>query len=237
MNAPVRRAIIIPVILFSVFAVLRLIAGGVGENAQGGSDDPNTANGERPSEVGGSLERGRVEVPDGYERAVFAGGCFWCMEPPFDSVDGVYAITSGFSGGTLENPTYDEVVSGGTGHREAVEIVFDPERVTYRELLDIFWVNIDPLDGGGQFCDRGGPYMSAVFYLNEQQRADVEASRERAREQILRDGEFMTEVRPYEAFYPAEEYHQAYAFRNPVRYNFYRSSCGRDARLETLWGS
>ena len=237
MDASVRRAIIIPVILFSVFAVLRVLAAGIGESGAGEGPAENLTDGLRPSERGGSLERGRIEVPDGYERAIFAGGCFWCMEPPFDSVDGVYAVTSGFSGGTVSHPTYQQVVSGNTGHREVVEIVFDPDRVSFSELLEIFWVNIDPLDGGGQFCDRGSPYMSAIFYLSDEQRTDALASRQWAETSILLPGNFMTEIRAYEAFYPAEEYHQAYAFRNPVRYNFYRASCGRDSRLRTLWGS
>ncbi len=237
MDSKVRRAIIIPVILFSVFAAIRVLAGGAGETREPDAGNDTRVEGLRPSERGGSLERGRVEVPEGYERAVFAGGCFWCMEPPYDSVDGVYAVTSGFSGGTVANPSYQAVIAGNTGHREVVEIVFDPSRVSYRQLLEIFWVNIDPLDGGGQFCDRGGPYLSAIFYMNPEQEAEARASRAWAESRILTGGEFMTEVRAYEAFYPAEEYHQAYAFRNPVRYSFYRASCGRDVRLRTLWGS
>ncbi|MFP4374813.1 MAG: peptide-methionine (S)-S-oxide reductase MsrA [Spirochaetaceae bacterium] len=171
-------------------------------------------------------------------KATFAGGCFWCMEPPYDELDGVISTVSGYSGGDVEDPTYEEVVRGNTGHLEVVQVTYDPSVVSYEELLDVFWVNIDPVDGGGQFCDRGEQYTTAVFYHNEEQRRLAEESREN----IAESNDFgmrriQTDIRPLEEFYRAEEYHQDYYRKNPLRYNLYRTGCGRDQRLEELWGS
>ena len=168
---------------------------------------------------------------------VFAGGCFWCMEPPFDALDGVLATTSGYTGGRVENPSYQQVSEGGTGHREAVRVEYDPARVSYPKLLDVFWHNVDPLDGGGQFCDRGPQYASAIFAADAEQRRLAEASK-RALEQSKRfDQPIATEILDAGPFYPAEDYHQDYARENPLRYRYYRSRCGRDARLEAVWGA
>ncbi|GAB4302724.1 MAG: hypothetical protein Fur0034_17870 [Desulfuromonadia bacterium] len=172
-----------------------------------------------------------------YQRAIFAGGCFWCMEPPFRKLDGVISVTSGYTGGTVENPTYEQVSSGKTGHAEAVEIVYDPAKISYEKLLDIFWRNIDPVVKNRQFCDVGTQYRSAIFTLNEEQRQAAVASKER----LERSGRFQapiqTKITPAGPFYPAEEYHQDYARKNPVRYTYYRHGCGRDKRLKELWGN
>jgi len=170
--------------------------------------------------------------------AVFAGGCFWCMEPPYDQLEGVLETTSGFAGGDVVNPTYNQVVAGRTGHLEVVQVTYDPAVVNYARLLEVFWVNIDPLDGEGQFCDRGQHYTSAIFYQTEDERRVAEAGRQ----ELIRSGRFgsqeiQTTIRPLNAFYPAEEYHQNYYQKNPVRYRFYRNACGRDRRLRELWGS
>jgi peptide-methionine (S)-S-oxide reductase len=172
---------------------------------------------------------------DRLAKATFAGGCFWCMEPPFDKLDGVISTTSGYTGGHKENPTYEEVSSGTTGHAEAIQIAYDPEKIRYGELLQIFWRNIDPTDGGGQFCDRGTQYRTAIFYHDEEQRRLAQQSRQAV---IDSKGfkEIATEITAASTFYPAEEYHQDYYKKNPVRYKFYRYSCGRDKRLKELWG-
>ena len=166
--------------------------------------------------------------------AIFAGGCFWCMEPPYDKIDGVISTTSGYIGGKQRNPTYERVSQGRTGHTEAVEIVYDPNKVTYQELLDIFWINIDPFARNRQFCDRGPMYRSGIFYLNEEQEALANASKEKVVAQF--EDEVHTEVTEATTFWPAEEYHQDYYLKNPVRYNYYRYSCGRDRRLKEIWG-
>ena len=166
--------------------------------------------------------------------AVFAGGCFWCMQPPYDEVEGVLGTEVGFTGGHVENPSYDQVVSGGTGHFEVVRVEYDPETVRYEELLEIFWVNIDPLDDGGQFCDRGAHYRAAIFVANETERALAEASKQSVAQRF--DEPVVTEILDAQPFYLAEEYHQDYYQKRPIRYGFYRRSCGRDARLDELWG-
>jgi peptide-methionine (S)-S-oxide reductase len=172
--------------------------------------------------------------PPSTARAVFAGGCFWCMEAPFDKLPGVKSTTSGFAGGQLKNPTYEQVSSGSTGHAESVQVIYDPRKVTYAQLLDTFWHNIDPLDGGGQFCDRGNQYRSAIFYGNDDERKEAEESKARVQERLGRP--VQTQIVPAGAFYPAEEYHQDFYLRNPVRYHQYRQGCGRDRRLKQLWG-
>jgi peptide-methionine (S)-S-oxide reductase len=169
-------------------------------------------------------------------KATFAGGCFWCMEHPFDSLEGVVSVMSGYTGGTKKNPTYQEVSAGGTGHAESVQIVYDPARIGYPKLLEVFWHNIDPTTPNRQFCDAGNQYRSAVFYHDEEQKRLVEESkRELERTKPFR-GSIVTEIAPASVFYPAEEYHQQYYKKNPVRYKFYRYNCGRDQRLKELWG-
>jgi peptide-methionine (S)-S-oxide reductase len=167
-------------------------------------------------------------------RATFAGGCFWCMEPPFDKLDGVLSTTSGYTGGQKPRPTYEEVSAGTTGHTEAVEIVYDPRKVTYAQLLDVFWRNIDPTTADRQFCDVGSQYRAAIFYHDETQRRLAEQSKQAAAERLRRP--VVTQVAPAAPFYVAEEYHQDYYRKNPIRYKFYRAQCGRDQRLEAIWG-
>ena len=169
--------------------------------------------------------------------ATFAGGCFWCMEPPFDKIDGVISTTSGYTGGHKQNPTYKEVSGGGTGHTEAVQIVFDPRKVSYAELLDVFWHNIDPTTADGQFCDWGTQYRSEIFYHNTEQRLLAEKSKAALDELKPFKEAVVTGLSKATVFYPAEDYHQDYYVKNPVRYKFYRYGCGRDKRLEELWGS
>ncbi|MFK4765732.1 peptide-methionine (S)-S-oxide reductase MsrA [Desulfobaculum sp. SPO524] len=167
--------------------------------------------------------------------ATFAGGCFWCLESPFDSEEGVLETLVGYTGGETENPTYEQVSSGGTGHAEAIQITYDPSVVGYDRLLGIFWRNIDPLDAGGQFCDRGSQYRSAIFYHDEEQKRLAEASRDALAASGRFDGRIVTEIVPAGAFWPAEEYHQDYYRKNPIRYKFYRYGCGRDNRLKEVW--
>ncbi len=169
-------------------------------------------------------------------KATFAGGCFWCVESDFDKIDGVLSTTSGYIGGTLANPTYEQVSSGRTGHIEAVEIVYDPRRVSYEQLLDWLWVNIDPTVNDRQFCDRGAHYRPAIFVHDAAQRAAAEASKRRIEKTKPFPEPILTEILDATTFYPAEEYHQDYYRKNPIRYNYYRSGCGRDARLKQLWG-
>ncbi|WP_280547664.1 MULTISPECIES: peptide-methionine (S)-S-oxide reductase MsrA [unclassified Halomonas] len=166
--------------------------------------------------------------------AVFAGGCFWCMEEAYDKVEGVLATTSGYSGGHTEDPTYDQVAAGGTGHAEVVKVDYDPEQVDYETLLHVFWRNIDPFAEDRQFCDKGAPYRSAIFPMDAEQHALAEASRDAAAERF--DQPITTEITDFEAFYPAEDYHQDYYLENQVRYRFYKSGCGRVDRLEEVWG-
>lgn len=168
--------------------------------------------------------------------ATFAGGCFWCVEEAFDKVEGVISTTSGYIGGHVANPKYEQVSRGNTGHAEAVEIEYDPNVVTYDTLLGVFWRNIDPVDGGGQFCDRGEQYRSAVFYHDEQQRELAERSKRQLEESGVLPARIVTEIVAATEFYPAEDYHQDYYKRNAVRYNFYKFTCGRPSRLEELWG-
>lgn len=177
------------------------------------------------------------EPDGGLAVATFAGGCFWCVEPPFDKLDGVVSTTSGYTGGQVKNPTYEQVSAGGTGHAEAVRVVYDPRRVTYAELLDVFWRNIDPLTPNRQFCDEGDQYRSAIFYHTEEQKRLAEETKAALGASGRFDGPIVTEIAPAMTFYPAEEYHQDYYRKNPLRYRFYRFACGRDQRLEELWGS
>ena len=173
---------------------------------------------------------------DGRAVATFAGGCFWCMEPPFDKLDGVLATTSGYTGGSKVDPTYEEVSAGGTGHFEAVQVTYDPAKVSYDRLLEVFWRNVDPLDAGGQFCDRGEQYRTAIFVHDEEQRRLAEQSKQALVDSKGFDGPIVTEIVTAGPFYPAEEYHQDYYEKNPLRYKFYRWNCGRDQRLAQVWG-
>jgi peptide-methionine (S)-S-oxide reductase len=177
---------------------------------------------------------GQGSEPQRTAIATLAGGCFWCVEADFDKVDGVISTTSGYIGGRNVNPTYEQVSRGGTGHAEAVEIVYDPAKVSYQKLLDVFWHNIDPLAKDRQFCDHGDQYRSAIFYHGEEQRALAEASKAAVEKRFKQP--IQTAIVAAGPFYKAEEYHQDYYLKNPVRYKFYRFNCGRDARLEELWG-
>jgi peptide-methionine (S)-S-oxide reductase len=166
--------------------------------------------------------------------ATFAGGCFWCMESDFEKVPGVSSVVSGYTGGRAVDPSYEQVSGGGTGHRESVEITFDPAKVTYGQLVDIFWRNIDPLDASGQFCDKGEQYTAAIFWHDAEQRRIAELSLRNARKRF--GDRVATVVLPAGPFYRAEEYHQDYYKKNRLQYRFYRASCGRDARLKAVWG-
>jgi peptide-methionine (S)-S-oxide reductase len=190
-----------------------LLAAGVGASA----DDPIEANPQSTTAV-----------------AIFAGGCFWCMEHPFDELAGVISTTSGYTGGRAVNPTYEEVSAGRTGHAESVQVTYDPSKVSYEKLLDVFWHNIDPLAVDQQFCDEGSQYRSAIFYSTPDEQALAEASKQKVQEEF--DKPVATQIVAAGRFYPAEEYHQDYYRKNPLRYKFYRLKCGRDQRLQQLWG-
>lgn len=169
------------------------------------------------------------------EKAIFAGGCFWCMEPPFEKLDGVEAVVSGYTGGQRKNPTYHEVSEGTTGHLESVEITFDPKKVSYEDLLEVFWRQVDPTDAGGQFVDRGEQYGTAIFYLNEAQKLAAEKSRDRLQASKRLGKPIVTKIREATVFYPAEDYHQDYYKKNPVRYKYYRFRSGRDQYIDKVW--
>jgi len=174
--------------------------------------------------------------PDGTAVATFAGGCFWCMEPPYDKLDGVLATTSGYIGGQLENPTYKQVSAGTTGHTEAVQVHYDPAKVTYDKLLQVFWRNVDPTTPDRQFCDRGSQYRTGIFYHDATQKRLAEASKAALDQSRPFPAPIVTEITEAGRFYAAEDYHQDYYVKNPLRYKFYRFNCGRDQRLTELWG-
>jgi len=178
----------------------------------------------------------KAAAGEGFEVAIFAGGCFWCVESDFDSVPGVVETVSGYTGGTVDKPTYYQVSAGGTGHLEAVRITFDPKRVSYSELLEIFWRSVDPTDAGGQFCDRGESYQTAIFAASAEQREEAEASKEKLLKSAVLGAQVVTPIVDAATFYPAEDYHQDYYRKNPLRYKFYRLGCGRDGRIRDLWG-
>jgi peptide-methionine (S)-S-oxide reductase len=169
-------------------------------------------------------------------RAAFAGGCFWCMVGPFDKLPGVVKVVSGYTGGQTRNPTYEEVSSGSTGHAESVEVTYDPTKISYQRLLDVYWHNVDPLDPNGQFCDHGNQYRTAIFFYDATQKRLAEESKAALERSHRFKEPIVTQIVAATQFYPAEEYHQDYYKKNPVRYRFYRYNCGRDARLTTLWG-
>ena len=190
-------------------AVIFLIVGGVAHAAQSPGNTPTA-------------------------KATFAGGCFWCMEPPYDELEGVTSTISGYIGGTKKDPTYEQVSAGTTGHTEAVQITYDPQKVSYEKLLEIFWRNIDPLTANAQFCDSGSQYRSGIFYHDEAQKKLAEASKKRIQTRFKQP--VVTEITAASEFYPAEDYHQDYYKKNPIRYKIYRYGCGRDQRLKELWG-
>ncbi|MGE0785350.1 MAG: peptide-methionine (S)-S-oxide reductase MsrA [Sandaracinaceae bacterium] len=173
--------------------------------------------------------------PNGQAAAVFAGGCFWCMETAFEGLRGVESVTSGYAGGRIDGPSYEQVSAGGTGHAESVRVVYHPDVITYAQLLDIFWHNVDPTQRDGQFCDHGNQYRTAIFVANAEERRLAEASRARAAEELHRD--IVTEIDDAAPFWIAEDYHQDFFRTHPVRYRTYRTGCGRDRRLEALWGA
>jgi peptide-methionine (S)-S-oxide reductase len=183
-------------------------------------------------------QSGAGKSADGEATAVatFAGGCFWCMEPPFDAIEGVVSTVSGFMGGTTPHPSYSQVSAGGTGHIEVLQVTYDPKQVGYEKLLEVYWRNIDPYDAGGQFCDRGHTYTTAIFTHSDEQKKLAEASKAA----LVKSGPFkqpiVTEIRDAGPFTAAEAYHQDYYKKNPLRYKYYRYACGRDARLEAIWG-
>jgi peptide-methionine (S)-S-oxide reductase len=181
--------------------------------------------------VGGGVQA----APPERGEAIFAGGCFWCVEAAFQDVPGVKEVISGFDGGKKANPSYEEVSAGGTGHAESVRVVYDPTKISYARLLDIFWHNVDPTQANGQFCDIGNQYRSAIFYLDDAQRAAAEQSKRAVEKQLGHP--VVTEVVKAGPFYPAEEYHQDFYKKNPSRYMQYRTGCGRDRRLHEVWGA
>jgi peptide-methionine (S)-S-oxide reductase len=170
------------------------------------------------------------------ETATFAGGCFWCLEEALDKVDGVLSTTSGYTGGQKASPTYEEVSAGRTGHTESVQVMYDPQKVSYATLLDVFWHNIDPTTTDQQFCDKGHQYRSAIFYHGDAQKRLAEESKQRLDKAKPFKEAIVTEITPASEFYPAEEYHQNFYQKNPIRYKFYKYNCGRAQRLEALWG-
>jgi peptide-methionine (S)-S-oxide reductase len=204
-----RRASFLPLVLILGWAWL-----GRGSSAE-----------DKPAAGGGPLAK-----------ATFAGGCFWCMEPPFDRLEGVVSTTSGYTGGDKVDPTYEEVSAGGTGHAESVEVLYDPAEVSYERLLDVFWHNVDPTVKDRQFCDIGHQYRTAIFTHDQTQKRLAEQSKQALEKSRPFKEPIVTEIVPAGRFYPAEEYHQDYYKKNPVRYKFYRFNCGRDRRLEQLWG-
>jgi peptide-methionine (S)-S-oxide reductase len=184
-----------------------------------------------------ALARAADASAPGLEKATFAGGCFWCMQPAFDHIPGVVATTVGYTGGEKENPTYEEVSDGGTGHAESIEITFDPKKVTYQQLLSVFWHNVDPTSRDREFCDVGHQYRTAIFFHGADQEAEAKASEKQIEETKPFPAKIVTEIVPATTFWQAEDYHQAYYVKNPVRYKFYRYNCGRDDRLRELWGA
>ncbi len=191
-----------------------------------------SSNGKR-AENGSAMD----EKQSGLATATFAGGCFWCVEADFEKVNGVVEAISGYTGGHTENPTYEEVSAGGTGHVEAVQVIYDPAKVSYAELLDSFWKHVDPTDPGGQFVDRGDQYRTVIFYHDEGQRVAAEESKRKLESSGRFDKPIVTEILPFSKFYRAEEYHQGYYKKNPVRYSYYRYRSGRDQFIKKVWGN
>ncbi len=185
---------------------------------------------------GGLVAMDKKVAEQKLEKAVFAGGCFWCMQTPFDKLKGVVQTVVGYTGGTKTNPTYEEVSAGGTGHAEAIEISFDPSTVSYEQVLDVFWHNIDPTTPNRQFCDSGDQYRAAIFYYGDPQKKLAESTKGKWEKSEKFGHKIVTEIAPGSVFYPAEDYHQKYYVKNPIRYKLYRFNCGRDQYLEKIWG-
>jgi peptide-methionine (S)-S-oxide reductase len=179
---------------------------------------------------------GEPATKSSYAKATFAGGCFWCMEEAYERVPGVIAAVSGYMGGSVKNPTYEQVSSGRTGHMEVVQVEYDPSKVSYEKLLDTFWHNVDPTQSDGQFCDHGSQYRSAIFYQNDEEKRLADASKAALMKNKPFKSDIVTAILPAGEFYPAEEYHQDFYRKNPARYKFYKTGCGREARLTQLWG-
>lgn len=190
-----------------------------------------------PASTGASLPSASENSAEGYAKATFAGGCFWCLEPPYDKLPGVISTVSGYAGGDVKDPTYRAVSSGRTGHTEVVQITYDPTQISYAELLDVFWKNIDPTTPNRQFCDAGSQYRTAIFSHDQAQLQLAGNSKNEINASEVLPGPVVTEIEALDVFYPAEDYHQDYYLKNPLRYKFYRTSCGRDARLAELWGN
>ncbi len=189
--------------------------------------------------IGGIMGFSQDGVADNHGqqgKATFAGGCFWCMEEAFEAVEGVGSVVSGYIGGQVENPTYEQVSSGGTGHIESIEVVFDPNIVSYQDLLDVFWRNVDPTTPNAQFCDHGNQYRTAIFYHDENQKQLIDESKQKIENTKNFPESLVTEFTPASVFYPAEDYHQDFYSKNPIRYKYYKWNCGRAKRLEQLWG-
>ena len=210
--------------------VLLLLAGGCSE-----APPPSSAPAADPPAVETEAAETQAAETPAVATAVFASGCFWCTESDFDKVPGVLATVSGYTGGQVDNPTYEQVSSGGTGHVEAVQVTYDPSVVSYEQLLEAYWPTVDPFNGRGQFCDRGEQYRPVIFVGGAAERGAAEASRVRVEKRIGKA--VVVEIEQAARFYPAEPYHQDYYQKNPARYNFYRWSCGRDARLSEVWGA
>ena len=187
--------------------------------------------------IAGVNEENRSEETEERAQAIFAGGCFWCVEEAFEKVEGVVSATSGYIGGEVPDPTYKQVSAGGTGYAEAVEIVYDSDKVTYQQLLEVFWRNIDPTTPDQQFCDHGNQYRSAIFYLDETQKQLAEESKQKVAQTKNFIDPVVTEITMASTFYAAEDYHQDFYKKNPIQYKFYKWNCGRAQRLEELWGT
>ncbi len=186
------------------------------------------------SMIGEPMAATKKSLPPSSEIAIFAAGCFWCEEEVFEDLPGVLSVVSGYTGGHTPYPTYEQVSGEATGHKESVQVTFDPSRITYDQLLEAFWHNADPFDGEGQFCDNGESYKAVIFYTNENQKQKADTSKKRW-ETVFKK-QILTEIQASSTFYPAEDYHQNYGKKNPLRYKFYRYSCGRDKRLKEVWG-
>lgn len=218
-------------VTFSVLAILTFLGCSGAPDSSGAAD--------RSARKTGTTPMYEITVADtaGLSQAIFAGGCFWCLETAFEGVPGVQAAISGFAGGRESDPTYEEVSAGATGHTESVLVTFDPAKISYEQLLEIFWTNHDPYSVGGQFCDRGRQYRPAIFYLDPAQKREADSSVEWAKEHLKKSDSIVTEITGSTVFWPAEEYHQDFWKKDPDRYYSYRLSCGRDKRLKELWGS
>jgi len=227
--------------LIAMAVVVAVAAGYFLFARRGAHDDPSTSSGVRPP--ASSVQRAVAIAPPGqraepgapFEKATFSSGCFWCTESDFDKVAGVVSTTSGYTGGHVSNPTYNQVSAGGTGHAESVEVMFDPSVVTFEQLLDVYWHNVDPFSSRGQFCDFGEQYRPVIWVHTPAQRAAAEASKQRM--QMIFDRPVVVGIEDAGPFYPAEEYHQDFHTKSAVRYNYYRWGCGRDARLSDIWKS